>query len=106
MHMPHLGILHVLYIYIISCCPLTTLTMLSGIVFRPVEFKICLPVSAHGTLILIYTLSLSLFTPLTYYSVLHWMFGLYYYGFLVNEGIDLIFVIETFSPSVFSILCS
>ncbi len=30
--------------------------------------------------------------------------GLYYYGFLVNEGIDLIFVIQTFDPSTLSVL--
>ncbi len=30
--------------------------------------------------------------------------GLYYYGFVVNEGIGLILVIQTFYPSTFSVL--
>ncbi len=30
--------------------------------------------------------------------------GLYYYGFLVNEGIGLILVIQTFDPSTLSVL--
>ncbi len=34
-----------------------------------------------------------------YVNVLHWIIGLYYYGFLVNEGIGLILVIQTFYPS-------
>ncbi len=39
------------------------------------------------------------FAQLTYVSVLHWMVRLYYYGFLVNECIGLILVIQTFYPS-------
>ncbi len=30
--------------------------------------------------------------------------GLYYYGFLINEGIGLIFVIQTFVPYTLSVL--
>ncbi len=37
---------------------------------------------------------LTLFAQLTYVNVVHWMVGLYYYGFLVNEGISLILVIH------------
>ncbi len=36
----------------------------------------------------------------------HWIVGLYYYGFLVNEGIGLILVIQTFDPSTLSVLCN
>ncbi len=35
---------------------------------------------------------------------IHWIVGLYYYGFLVNEGICLILVIQTFDPSILSVL--
>ncbi len=43
---------------------------------------------------------------LTLVNVLHWIVGLYYYGFLVNEGIGLILclVIQTFDPSTLSVL--
>ncbi len=34
----------------------------------------------------------------------HWIVGLYHYGFLVNEGIGLILVIQTFYPSTLSVL--
>ncbi len=47
---------------------------------------------------------LTLFAQLTYANVLHWIVGLYYYGFLVNEGIGLILVIQTFNPSTLSVL--
>ncbi len=47
---------------------------------------------------------LTLFARLTYINVLHWIVTLYYYGFLVNKGIGLIFVIQTFYPSVLSVL--
>ncbi len=40
----------------------------------------------------------------TYINVLHWIVGLYYYGFLVNVGIGLILVIQTFYPSAISVL--
>ncbi len=51
---------------------------------------------------------LALFAQLPYVNVLwvwvwvwvlHWKVGLYCYGFLVNEGIDLILVIHAFYPS-------
>ncbi len=35
------------------------------------------------------------YAHLTYVNVLHWIVGLYYYGFLVNQGIGLILVIHT-----------
>ncbi len=47
---------------------------------------------------------LTLFAQITYVNVLHWIVGLYYYGFLVNEGIGLILVIQTFYPSTLSVL--
>ncbi len=47
---------------------------------------------------------LTLFSRLTYVNVLHWIVGLYYDGFLVNEGIGLILVIQTFDPSTLSVL--
>ncbi len=37
-------------------------------------------------------------------NVLHWTVGLYYYGFLVNEGIGLILVMQTFAASTLSVL--
>ncbi len=46
---------------------------------------------------------LTVFTQLTYVNVLHWIVGLYYYGFLFNEGICLILVIQTFYPSALSV---
>ncbi len=36
---------------------------------------------------------LMLFAWLKYINVPHWMAALYYYGFLINEGIGLILVI-------------
>ncbi len=47
---------------------------------------------------------LTLFAQLTYGNVLHWIVGLYHYGLLVNEGIDLIIVIQIFYPSSLSVL--
>ncbi len=47
---------------------------------------------------------LTLFAQLTHINVLHWIVGLYYYGFLVNEGIGLILVIQTFYPPSLSVL--
>ncbi len=52
--------------------------MLSGLIFRSVEFHIFLPVSSHGLLRMNYAFNF-FFAPLTYVSVLHWMVGLYYY---------------------------
>ncbi len=47
---------------------------------------------------------LILFAQLTHVNVLHWIVGLYYYAFLVNRGIGLILVIQTFYPSTLSVL--
>ncbi len=47
---------------------------------------------------------LTLFALLTYVSVLHGMVRFYYNGFLVNEGIGLILVIQTLYPSSLSVL--
>ncbi len=41
---------------------------------------------------------------LYYVGMYHWIVGLYYYGFLVNVGIGLILVIQTFNPSTLSVL--
>ncbi len=49
-------------------------------------FKLCLP-DSH-----------------MFINVLHWTVRLCYYGFLVNEGIGLILVIQTFDPSTCSVL--
>ncbi len=38
---------------------------------------------------------LTVFDQFTYVNVLHWIVVLYYYGFLVNEGIDLTLVIHS-----------
>ncbi len=46
----------------------------------------------------------NLVAQLTYVNVLHWIVGLYYYEFLVNEVIGLILVIQTFYPSTLSVL--
>ncbi len=40
----------------------------------------------------------------TYINVLHWIVGLYYYGFLVNVGIGLILVIQIFDLFTLSVL--
>ncbi len=48
----------------------------------------------------------ALFARLTYVNVLHWIIRLYYYGFLVNEGIGLILVIQIWHPSSLSVLYS
>ncbi len=47
---------------------------------------------------------LTLFAQLTYVNVLHWIVGLYYNGFSVNDGIDLILIIQRFYPSTLSVL--
>ncbi len=47
---------------------------------------------------------LTLFAQLTYVNVLHWLEGLYYFVFLVNKGIYLILVIQTFYPSALDVL--
>ncbi len=47
---------------------------------------------------------LTLFAQLTYVNVLHWIVGLYYFGFLVDGGIGFILVIQTFDPSTLSVL--
>ncbi len=47
---------------------------------------------------------LNLFAQLTYVDVLHWIVGLFYFGFLVNEGIRLILVRQTLYPSTLSVL--
>ncbi len=47
---------------------------------------------------------LNLFSQLAYVSVLHWLVGLYYYGFLVNEGICITLVIQTFCPTILNVL--
>ncbi len=47
---------------------------------------------------------LTLFNQLTHVDVLYWIVGLYYYGFLVNEGIGLLLVIQTFYPYTLSVL--
>ncbi len=48
---------------------------------------------------------LTLFAQLIYVNVLHWIVGLYYYGFfLINKGIGFILVIQTFYPSTLSVL--
>ncbi len=45
---------------------------------------------------------LILFAQITYVNILYWIVGLHYYGFLVNEDIGLILVIQTFHPSTLS----
>ncbi len=67
--------------------------MLSGLIFISVEFNILLPISIQS--LWEWIMLLTLFARLTNVSVLHWMVGLYYYGFLVNEGIHLILVMQT-----------
>ena len=47
---------------------------------------------------------LILFTRLTWLSVLHWIYGLCYLGWLANEDIGLIYVIQIIYPSTHSIL--
>ncbi len=63
------------------------LILLSGLVwFYAYKCYICLPMSACG--LWEWLMILTLFTQLTYVNVLHWIVGLFYFGFLVNEGID------------------
>ncbi len=47
---------------------------------------------------------LTLFAQLTYVNVLHWIVEHYYFGFLVNEGLCLILVIQTLYQSALSVL--
>ncbi len=47
---------------------------------------------------------LTLFPQLIYVIVLHWMVRLYYYGFLVNEVIDLIVIMYAFPSSTLRVL--
>ncbi len=89
--------------------PLMTLTLLSvyclpcGLVwFYAYKCYICLPISAHG--LWEWLMVLTLFAQLTHVDALHGILGLNYYGFLVNEGIGLILIIETFDPSTLSVL--
>ncbi len=48
----------------------------------------------------------TLFARFTYVNILHWTIRLYNYGFLVNEGIFLILVIQTVYPTALSVLYS
>ncbi len=66
------------------------------------KFHIWLPITAHG--LWEWFIILTLFVRLTYVNVLHWIVRLYYYGFLVNEGIALILVIQPFYPPTLSVL--
>ncbi len=70
--------------------------------FYSYKCYICLPISGHG--LWEWLMILTLFARLTQVNVLHWIVGLYYYGFLVNESIGLILVIQTFNPSTLSVL--
>ncbi len=47
---------------------------------------------------------LTLFAQFTYVNLLHRIVGLYCYGFLINEGIGVILVLQTFYPSPLSVL--
>ncbi len=47
---------------------------------------------------------LTLFAGPTFVNIVLLIVGLYYWGFLVNEGIGLILVIQTFYPSTLSVL--
>ncbi len=79
------------------------LILLCGLVwFYSCKCHNCLPISAHG--LWEWLMILTLFAQLKYVNVLHWIVGLYYYGFVVNEGICLILVIQTFYPSTLSVL--
>ncbi len=95
--------------------PLMTLTLSISLLlillcclawFYACKFHICLLISGHG--LWEWFMNFSLFAWLTYVNVLyvHWIVRPYYYGFLVNEGIGLILVIQTFYPSVLSVLYS
>ncbi len=79
------------------------LILLCGLVwFYGHNCYICLPISAHE--IWEWLMILTLVAWLTLVNVLHWIVGLYYYGFLVNEGIDIILVIQTFYLSTLNVL--
>ncbi len=78
-------------------------TMLSGMVFRLVEFNMFLNVSVLR--LWEWRMILALHTQLRYVSVLHRTVRLYYCGFQGKEGICLILVTQTFCPSVLSVVC-
>ncbi len=61
--------------------------------FYSYKFHFCLPIPCHG--LWKWFMFLTLFIQLTYLNVIHRIVRLYYYGFLVNEGIGLILVIQT-----------
>ncbi len=65
--------------------------------FYACKFHICQPISVHE--LWEWLMILTLFVRLTYINVLNWIVGLYCYGFLVNEGIVLILVINILSIS-------
>ncbi len=70
--------------------------------FYAYKCHICLPISVHG--LCDWLMILTLFSQLTYVNLLNWIVELYYCGFLVNKGIDLILVIQTLYPSTLSVL--
>ncbi len=78
--------------------PLIALTLLFGVSldFVPVNFTFVyqiLRMNSEKFMIL------TVFAQLTYVNILHWIVEICCYGFLVNEGIGLILVIQTFYRS-------
>ncbi len=73
-------------------------------IFHYVIWLAFIPISVHG--LWEWFMFLTLFAQVTYVNILHWIVKLYYYGFPVNEGICLIFVIHTFRQSALSVFYS
>ncbi len=70
--------------------------------FMPIDVPFVyqlLPMDSENDLMI-----LTLFAQLTYVNVLFWIVGLYYYDFVVTEGICHILVIQTIYPSTLSVL--
>ncbi len=73
------------------------LILLYGLIwFYAYQCYICLPISANR--LCEWLMILPLFGQLTLVNVPHSIVVLYYYGFLINEGIGLILVIQTLYP--------
>ncbi len=99
--------------FLLQCLPYVSYLLTFTILFH----IYLLPTSAHSVyynivcylhFLMIFTISVSYVLPLTLFTIfvsyLLTYMRLYYYGFLVNEGIDIISAIHTFYPSGHSVL--
>ncbi len=82
---------------------LLLIILLCGLfLFYDCKCHICLPIFVHG--LWVWLMILTLFAQLIYVNVLHLDGGTLLLWLLVNEGIGIILVIQTFYPSTLSVL--